>query len=265
MGTIEETGFCSEDIQGWIDQIRKGHAEWFSICDSINEFAQSTMLSIKVQSDVLHEMVAATLLPLMVSNFQGIIILCERGMIHEAKAIIRSLLERVFALVAIDKNRAFCKALIYNDLHHRKRVFRTNIFLADHGMLDEKLKPEIEEALEKVLDEIENKQLYQEYRIRDIACEAGHELLYESEYRALSGSLHVNIRDCERYLDIDETSSQVKRILWGPNDEGMDLLLMSSAESMLNMLAAISNIFLIEYGDDWTRLTNKFNEQQVKM
>jgi hypothetical protein len=83
--------------------------------------------------------------------------------------------------------------------------------------------------------------------------------VYDTEYKLLSGSLHVNVRDMERHLKINE-SKNVKKILWGPDTEGIDFILFSGAEKMLLILTAVAHIFSLDYDNEWELILKTYNE-----
>ena len=203
MSTINESGFCSEDIKEWIEKHRNDNKVWFSFCEKINRFAQNIMLSLEIHENDLTELICATLLTRALSNFQGVIILAERGMLNESRAVLRSLLERTFSLVAIDKNKQICTILVFNDYFQKlnylkavKRRINEQDFEGDLQTINTEIKKIKAEISERIIEQ---------FNIRDFACEAELTSLYDTEYKLLCGSLHVNVSDSEQYLEYDET------------------------------------------------------------
>ncbi len=261
MGKIEQNGFLSEEIQQWVEKHRQDNSEWFSLCEEINKFSHKVMLSTEVHENVLIELIAATLLVRAMSNFQGMLILAEKGMKHETEVLLRSLVERTFAMVAIDKNGQVCKVLVYNDLFRRKRLLNAthrNLLIGNISDDNQNVEAEIDKNIEEINEEIRER-VIQEYNIKDSACDAGMTEVYDTEYKLLSGSLHVNVRDMERHLKIDE-SKNVKKILWGPDTEGIDFILFSGAEHMLLILTAVAHIFSLDYDNEWESILKTHNE-----
>jgi hypothetical protein len=261
MGKIEQNGFLSEEIQQWVEKHRRDNTKWFSLCEEINKFSHKVMLATEVHENDLIELIAATLLVRAMSNFQGMLILAERGMKHESEVLLRSLLERTFAMVAIDKNKQVGIVLIFNDLFRRKRLLNTthrNLLIGNISDDNQKFDVEIDKEIGKINEEI-SERVVREYNIKDSACDAGMTEVYDTEYKLLSGSLHVNVRDMERHLKINE-SKNVKKILWGPDTEGIDFILFSGAEKMLLILTAVAHIFSLDYDNEWELILKTYNE-----
>lgn len=105
MSSIEKEGYLSKQITQWIEKHRKENSEWFELCEEINRFSHSTMFTMTIHNKYLPELIVASLYIRAMSNLQGIILLAERGMINEAKSLLRCLLECEFAVVAIDKDK----------------------------------------------------------------------------------------------------------------------------------------------------------------
>ncbi|OPY84479.1 MAG: hypothetical protein A4E72_02214 [Syntrophus sp. PtaU1.Bin208] len=120
MGSIEKSGFLSEQISQWIEKHRSENRQWFSLCENINQFSHDTMFKTSVHNEYLPEIIVALLYVRAMSNFQGIILMAERGMINEAKALMRCLLECVFAIVAVEKDKEIVNQFVLEDLLHRR-------------------------------------------------------------------------------------------------------------------------------------------------
>src|SRR5271165_5840467 len=102
--SIDGQGFLSKDIGAWATKHRAENAAWFEFAEQLNVTAQSLLLNLKVttQEDGLDSNVLAMLLfTRTISNFQGAVLMAERGMIVEARTLARSCLESTFCLAAM--------------------------------------------------------------------------------------------------------------------------------------------------------------------
>lgn len=269
MNSIEKSEFLSEEITEWIKKHRKENLDWFKLCEDINEFAHTTMFSITIHNKDPKELIVSSLYVRAMSNFQGSIIMAERGMINESKVLLRCLLECMFAIVAIEKDSKIINQFILEDLLQRKDYLKAYKRNKGRSIPPADNAPSLKE-IDDLLQDIEKKikaSGVKKWQKRELARKAGLVIMYDTTYKLLSGSIHVNARDLEQYLEISE-AGEVKRILWGPDVKQIDFLLFTAAESMLFVLIAISRLFDLSYGKTWqqilktyTRLGKKFYEQ----
>ena len=226
LSSIEKTGFLSKEISEWIKKHRKDNSEYFKLCEDINEFSHSTMHTITLYNKVLSELIVSSLFVRAMSNFQGSIIMAERGMINEAKSLLRCLLECQFAIGAIEKDKTIAEQFVLEDLHQRKDYLKAHKRNEGAGIPQCEGAPspeEVDKLLQKIEKEIKEKKV-KKFTKRDLAEKAGHVTTYDSAYKILSGSIHVNARDLEQYLEINK-AREVKKILWGPDVKEIDFIL----------------------------------------
>ncbi len=268
VNSLEISGYLSEEISLWIKKHREKNSEWFTLCENINELSHSTMFTFAVHNEYLPELIVATIYVRAMSNFQGTIIMAERGMINEAKSLLRCLLECMFAIVAIEKDKNTSNQFVFDDLLQRKNFLKAYMRNKGKGIPQHKEAPSLKE-IDKHLQDIE-KQIREnkvkKLEKRDLAKKAGLETIYDSVYKLLSGTIHVNVRDIEQYLKID--NGKIKEILWGPDVQEIDFVLLTAAETMLRILTAASSLFELSHNksvqttlEQYDILSKKFNEQ----
>jgi len=223
------------------------------------------MFSIKIHNRNLPEVIVSSLYVRAMSNFQGTILMAERGMINEAKSLLRCLHECMFAVVAIDKDKKIVDQFVLDDLLQRKdylKAFKRN---KGEGMPRFEGAPSIED-IDNLLQNVENqikKSNVKKLTKRDLAEKAGMLTTYDTAYKLLSGSIHVNARDLEQYLEINE-DGEIKRILWGPDVKEIDFILFSAAETMLFILTAISHVFSLSFTDAWKLILDTYNKLGIQ-
>jgi len=87
---------------------------------------------------------------------------------------------------------------------------------------------------------------------------AGLVTTYDATYKLLSGTIHVNARDLEQYLELDD-AGEIKKILWGPDVQEIDFILFTAAETMMFVLVAISRVFTLTYEEPWQLILDTYN------
>ncbi len=264
MSSINDSGYLSVEIDEWIEKHRKKALPWFELCESINKFSHSIMFSIEVHNKYLPELIAASLYVRSMSCFQGVIIMAERGMINEAKSLLRCLLECMFTIVAIHKDENVAMQLVLGDLLQRKDYLKA-YKRTKEGQITHESKPSLED-IERLMQDIENsiqKEKVIKLTKRDLAEKAGLATIYDTAYKLLSSTIHANVRDLEQYLDLNK-SNEVKKILWGPDVSEIDFVLFIAADSMLHILEVISKIFVLSFDELWKEILNNFNKLKKK-
>ena len=124
MSSFEEAGFLSEQIKEWIEEHRKENSNWFDLCEGINKYLHKTLITIKDYGRDIPKRITASLYIKAISNFQGVVIMTERGMPNEAKSLSRCLLENLFAVVAIEKDRNTARLINSDFLLKRKNYLK---------------------------------------------------------------------------------------------------------------------------------------------
>ena len=66
----------------------------------------------------------------------------------------------------------------------------------------------------------------------DLAEAAELSSYYDTIYHLLSGSIHINPRDLEQYLELN-TDCEISEIKWGPDVDDIEVVLFSAVETMI--------------------------------
>lgn len=257
---IDKNGFLSKDIEGWKAKHRADNSRLFQLAEELNEFAHATMLKLEVASRDPAEVFAACSYVRVMSSFQSIVILSEIGLINEAKIILRTLAETMFAVVAIAKDRDFSRELINQELLDRKRTNTTIKRHLENGgsLFSEVTLDEVEKRIKDLQEEIREKGVKLMYK-SDLAKAAGFEDYYDTLYHILCSSVHINVRDLAKYLSIKEDGT-IEAINWGPDVREIGDILFPAIEVMVFVLKALHDLFDLEFSDDWEPLYQEYSE-----
>lgn len=261
MNTIKTDGYLSNQITYLIKKNWNKNTKWFNLCKEINRFLNTAMYKMIVHNKCKLEIMVALLYIRYMSNFQGVIIMAERGMVNEAKTLLRCLLECEFAVVAIDKDKTIVDRLILDDriqqlgkLKAIKRNIENGVPLPkDTFSIDE-----IKTFIKDVKSEIKKSNI-KKFTTRDLAEIAGLITTYDSAYKDLSGTIHVNVRDLEQYLELNE-KGEIKQLLSEQDVKEIGMILLGASEIILKILESISKIFSLSYDKTWDRILKEFNK-----
>ena len=247
MSSMEEDGFLSEQIKQYIDQHRQQYLVLFKFCEEINRFTHSTMFTIDIGNKELTKMIVTCLYIKTMGIFQGIILMVERGMGNEAKALLRCLLECRFSIVAIKKNNDLVNRLIREDNEFKRlkalRNYKKNMELGTTTFPHTPSMEEIGTLIDQLKKKIKEGN-FKEVPIWELAKIAGLSEIYNSAYCYLSGAIHVDLSELENYLKIN-SNNRAEEFLWGPDDKDIKWILLSSAESMLGRIRGDARCFLL--------------------
>ncbi len=211
-------------------QIRETHKELFALVEHLNELAHREMFATHLSNNNPQQLLVALLLHRALTTFQGVVILGEHGLQSEAAVLLRTLLEVLFRLVAIAKDAAVGIAYIREDERHREK------FINKFKMLSDALKsavgnPEIESLRAAIRQRIDDEDI-RELKTQWFAERAGLEDFYHSAYSVFSGSVHVNVRDLEKALEVD-AEGDLRGFNYGPSYRELAKLLLTAIESLI--------------------------------
>jgi hypothetical protein len=106
MSDFETEGFLSDEGVEGRKIFRKRFEAAFSLADELNRVALVKIREVKLGSADQAPFIIFLLTIRIIELFESIIILMERGILSSAKLLIRPLLEALFTLVAIDKDKS---------------------------------------------------------------------------------------------------------------------------------------------------------------
>jgi len=235
---IDESGFLATEIQHWIKRIRQDHSALFMLADEVNRLCQKSMFELDAHNRNVQEMLVATLYIRVLSNYQGAILLCERGMTPEARTVLRAMLEALFSLCAIAKEQKLAVDFVKED--QRRRLKFLVKYRKVYDGLPEHVDPHEIETLEEELKKEKNE--IRERSTEEWAKEAGLHDWYLTAYAVLSDSVHSKVRDLERYLFLNE-KEEVVRFRWGPDDNWIQEILVTNIEGILVGLKCTISFF----------------------
>jgi hypothetical protein len=256
---FNRSGFLQGDDASRIAQVRQRYAAWFAFIDRLNTLAMS-VLSREVPK-VREELYVATLYARAVSMFQGAVLLSERGMLAEARTLVRACAETAIALGCVRLDPTFPGRL--DEDHDRDRIAQANELLR-MPETDPNVSPAQRADLGRVIAEMSSH--YHPQRPRkinwaDAAVTAAMTDLYFTVYRQTSGdAAHVSLRSLERHVAADSSGTPLG-FRFHPDTTGIpDTLsaaiaaLLHASEAKLRGLADAATTELRALSQEWRAL-----------
>jgi len=136
-----EEGFVSSETRDCISEIREANQELFKLAEDLNRLlmriahAATDAAKTNLQSPAS---VSVRLVLRAVGTFQSVLLLAERGLVADARTLVRSCLEDAFALAALmdDPEEFICKYVDdFNGATKRQLKFVTDRKLGDAALI----------------------------------------------------------------------------------------------------------------------------------
>jgi hypothetical protein len=245
--SIKEEGFLSEEIKSFGDFLKEKHSVTFQICYRINTFAQKLLYELEIHNKLLEELIIGAAYKRLISGFQASIVLGGKGMTNEMKVISRFMLEQTFLIIAISKNKDIAKKFSSNDEIIRKKMINKYSKLTINPTIYNNI-TEVNKIIEEINSNIHRKNI-KEIKTWEMAKEAGLSDHYNTYYTMLSLVVHPTARDYQDDYVVNE-ANEIMTIIFGPDDNDIEKVLLSNAGYILLVLEQIKYLFKITIIED---------------
>lgn len=189
---------------------------------------------------------------------QTSILLVERGLVAEARIILRTHLEVLFKLRAISNDREIAKAYVYEDEIFRKKFLNKFKLLSD-DVKQAQGSPQLDDLLKAIKENIDTKEIV-ERQTQWYAQKAGLSDYYNTAYSLFSGSVHANVRELQELIKVDE-QGKIQEILYGPDTAtALDKLLLTGGETQCLVLEDVSRTFSLKIESQSTELHSRLKK-----
>jgi hypothetical protein len=215
--SIVREGFLSPDIADWVSRYRRENQAQFDLADALNRTAQNLLAGTRAPLGVGGfggEAMALLLFTRALSNFQGAILMAERGMVVEARTLVRTCLETVFALsAALHQEDGFIPRMVSHALGAKKKAGNWLLNRVDRADF---LGSEAEDMLQAFTARLGDEGAKTDpFGVEEMARRGGLDALYIF-YRQFSGdAAHPTLDALNRYVD-DGAGGLSSEIHWGP-------------------------------------------------
>lgn len=241
-GFAEVNRFLGDDPRGAIKSVRARSTEWFQFAEEVANCACDLIPRLEPQLVNTRQLAAALLYRRIVSAFEAVIVLAERGMHTEGLTVRRSMLEGLFVLGAIWREPKAVDAFLAKDQHRVKKILenigRTSTPIQE-AVASDLPAAEIEDRLAKLGETIKGVAVKS---TKEYADAAGLLDYYYLDYSFASEAAHHVAKDLERQIAVDE-HGVVDGLYWGPEHEPPSDLLSRAVQYMLNSMEAVDGVF----------------------
>ena len=249
--SLNETGFLSPDIQNWIAKHRLDSADGFRIAEALNAAGVKTLYTSTPANNDNRQLALSLLFARTLSHYQAALILCERGAVLSAKALMRVILEATFTLVAIVEDPPFYDLWVNNDRKRRADLIQALLDLpADEIAVPaeelEQLRQEVS-ALKSAIKVDKKREVKTDKKAKfgafDAARLAGMLDFYRLFYVPYSNVVHTSLGDLAHHVNVDP-AGHIASLKWGPQTEEVDDLVDAAIQIFFPALECTLRTFL---------------------
>lgn len=236
VASFKEIGFLSEHCShgDFATEIKQsGH---YMACMDLNKLAQQILNHCHIHPDDEKEVYLTLHFQRMLSHFQSIVIMSERGMTHQVEVMTRCMLELLINLVAYHQNADVLNAMIVGNDDQRREVLikllneqeRTPTFTTSEMTY---LTDVINSA-----DSIDREDIHVFMK----AELAGLLNEYRTTYQLLSESVHSSLHSLQADLEVDEQSDSIIGInTCADHQDRLSSLMLAAADYLVSGIEII--------------------------
>lgn len=257
--SIDDQGFLSDDIMQCRDQIRQQYARYFDLIQRVNAFCQQAKFRIDGTSANAQNLMATRLIIKLLADTQGVVLLVERGLVSQARPLLRAVCETYIILRRVCQDQEFhrlfsiseeltlarwLKAILNDNSPSLKQIregFRhRGITLSNITRREQELKKLGAKSL----------------GISSLAKEAGLSGLYYSAYKLYCQDTHASTHVLDSY-SISGQADDFEDILWGPVMDNLEDVLLLIPRLMILGFSAINELVALNLGADFNSLVTE--------
>lgn len=218
-------------------------AESYNVCTRLNALAQSVLNRAVIHPDDRKEVYLTLYFQRMLTHYQAVIIMAERGMLHQVEIMLRCMLDTLFDLVAFHKHEQLFEALILGDNSQRLALLKE---IREQQKTAATFTQEELDDLDKTIVSAEDID-HDDFKVYMKADMAGMLNDYRTTYSLLNATVHTTVRSIETDINFSQDSYDIVGFnAYGQSSDNMATLLMMSANYLIVGLEMLLNIFPCE-------------------
>ena len=234
---FETDGFFSSDAEGFRRSVRETEPfkAWFDYALGLNRLGFDTLRAVQTALSDNRQIALNVQFVRVHQSFQSALILSERGLVPDARVVLRSAVEGAIAIHALAKDAGFVEQMI--EAHYRSQRTQARVLL---DKFSASFSVEEIANMNKAIADADAYQASRRKELTEIKWEQVAEKhcpeLYQLFYRDLSSDgTHATINAAERFLVVDG-AGQITDFKVVPDTQGLvDVL---SAASLVFIWAA---------------------------
>ncbi len=240
--SLRAVGFLSPLLGDLGKVYRQQHGALFEVSDTLNLIGQRQLLRGCEKAVAVGTLdpvnIGTRLLIRTMSNFQGALILIERGMSVEAQTLIRSCHENAFWIGAFVRD----PAAALNEFKLDERKSQDSRADAYQRIIDQIEDDELRAGFKSLLANRPQKTQGRAIGLEALSILGGMHPNY-AFYRQLSAdSAHPSLHAIDRYLDKNDQGDWIDGFVIGPDNDGIRPALTMACQALITALAAFGEL-----------------------
>ncbi|WP_394474797.1 DUF5677 domain-containing protein [Ralstonia mannitolilytica] len=240
MRSLLPDGFLSPNIDAWRQEVRESATEWFVLAEDINRASVAILVTLAPSRGSDRELGSAAMFARALQSFEAVILLAERGMLADAGALARNIVESAIYLGGLAMIADFPQRMAASNNAHFVSMAAA---LATH-LEDDRGDAEAAAEMRTLVADVKAKgYALKDIKLLQLAEEVGLDPLYQVVYRKLSGdSAHASLESMKRHL-IRNASGHIEKLKFSPQRDGLELVLSAAIAAFLGALGVLYQVF----------------------
>jgi len=250
-----ESGFLSDDIKPWSESLLSELATEFAFSHELNKAAMSLLQKAEVVG--ARQIASGAFLARGLQSYQAALLLLERGMLADARNVVRSIVETAVTIAGLAFLHDMPSRLAADNNKHYKALA---VLMLESPLFTDAMPPEEKDGLRQLLDEAETyMQKPEPLRLEQIAIQVGLGKFYNLAYRPLSGdAAHATIDAMKRHI---ETREGGQKLIFKPQVSDLVPTLRFAASAIITCFEAAAEAF---GNDDMQAFADAWSMRQLK-
>jgi hypothetical protein len=240
MFNLDNEGFLRGRVETWSETTREKHALLTEKAESLNRLCHEFLDERSIDLGDERQKTVSVLFVRMMELYQGVLILCFRGMDPSSAILFRGLTEAHFHFEAIRKDENYLNDFL-NQIHIQQIRVARGIKNSDLEELGE-LRALFDEEWMSQIEQRKAESGARKVTIEQVAKRGGHEATYRVAYPQLSNIAHSSASSLESHVIWSDESGEIVGFRYGPSDShftkyvGLASVVMADALSELYRL-----------------------------
>jgi len=240
MRSLLPVGFLSPNVDAWRQEVRENAADWFALAEDINRASVAILVTLAPSSGSDRELGAAAMFARALQSFEAVVLLTERGMLADAGALARNIVESAIYLGGLAMVADFPQKMAASNNAHFASMAAA---LATHLEVDRR-DPEAAADMRALVEDVKAKgYVLKDIKLLQLAKEVGLDPLYQVVYRKLSGdSAHASLESMNRHL-VRNATGRVEKLRFSPQRGGLEHIFSAAIAAILGAMEVLYLIF----------------------
>lgn len=233
MPNFAEVGFLGDELTTFRENIRATHATGFHYMEQTNALAMRIMWTLPLADLDEAKAHAVMCYTRAVQNFQGVILMAERGAITEARILLRALSETLFLAIGMFEKPDMLALLQEDNAAHRKGIANAIIQMnigAKTGADMSRFEQEVKDVAARYGEKPRS------IKWSALAYEVGVGNIHEAAYRFTSGdAAHATLESLNRHVQAKE-GGDLHQFIFGPTDDDLGRTFRAGLAAMVKLM-----------------------------